>query len=91
MQSLPGLFRNTARALQSSQSDHACMMAYSLGELIDNLRKVKEGEATLEEFFACYVFDSERRNLAESVNPKHYDCMKDEPADVDEDAHYSAS
>jgi len=59
-QSLPGLFRNTAVALQSSKSDLACAMAFSLGQLIDNLRTVKDGGATIEEFWEYYVFDSNR-------------------------------
>lgn len=84
-QSLPGLFRNTAAALQSSKDDLACAMAFSLGQLIDNLRTVKEGGATIEEFFEHYVFDSERRKLADSVDRRHYDCMKDEIDDEDED------
>ena len=84
-QSLPGLFRNTAIALQSSKEDMACQMAFSIGQLIDNLRSVKEGGATIEEFFEYYVFDSDRRSLAGSVDPKHYDCMQDEPEDIDAD------
>ncbi len=50
-QSLPGLFRNTEAALRSSKDDYACAMAFSLGQLIDNLRAVKNGGATIEEFF----------------------------------------
>lgn len=86
-QSLPGLFRNTAVALQSSKDDYACAMAFCLGQLIDNLRTVKEGGATIDEFFEHYVFDSKRRNLADSVDRKHYDCMKDE---IDEDEKQTA-
>lgn len=82
-QSLSGLFRNTAVALQSSKNDMACAMAFSLGQLIDNLRTVKEGGATIEEFWEYYVFDSDRRNLADSVDAKHFDCMQDEPEDAD--------
>lgn len=88
-QSLNGLFRNTEVALRSSKDDMACAMAFSVGQLIDNLRAVKEGSATIDEFFDFYVFDSERRNLADSVDAKRYDCMQDEPEDVDDDAHYS--
>lgn len=84
-QSLPGLFRNTANALRSSPHDMACQMAFSLGQLIDNLRTVKDGGATIDEFFEYYVFDTERRNLADSVEPKDYACMRDdiENADVE--------
>jgi hypothetical protein len=84
-QSLPGLFRNTEIALRSSKDDMACAMAFSLGQLIDNLRVVKEGVATIDEFFEYYVFDSERRNLADSVEAARYECMRDEPDD-DENA-----
>ncbi len=83
-QSLPGLFRNSAAALRKSPDDMACAMAFSLGQLIDNLRTVKNGGATLDEFFEYYVFDSDRGPLADSVEPKDYVCMRDEPAD-DED------
>lgn len=84
-QSLPGLFRNTEIALRSSKDDMACAMAFSVGQLVDNLRAVKEGAATIDEFFEYYVFDSERRGLADSVNTKNFDCMQDEPEDVDAD------
>lgn len=86
-QSLPGLAKNTQRALESSRSDLACMCAYSLCELVDNLRKVKNGEATFEEFFAVYVFDStSEKPLAEGVNRKRFYCMRDEPeTDDDQD------
>lgn len=49
-QSLPGLFRNTAAALRRSPNDMACAMAFSVGQLVDNLRTVKEGKATIDEF-----------------------------------------
>lgn len=86
-QSLPGLFRNTADALRQSPDDMACAMAYSLGELIDNLRIVKDGGATLDEFFACYVFDrASDIKLADTVKPADYVCMRDEPVEADEAA-----
>lgn len=85
-QSLPGLFRNTAAALRRSDDDLSCAMAFCLGQMIDNLRRVKEGEATIDEFFSHYVFDSERRELANSVEAKHYLCMQDEIDDEDEAA-----
>lgn len=86
-QSLPGLFRNTARALQESPNDMACAMAFSLGQLVDNLRIVKDGGATLDEFFDHYVFDTkDASKLADSVNPDHYVCMKDDAAKDDEAA-----
>jgi hypothetical protein len=84
-QSLNGLFRNTEAALRSSTDNYACAMAFSVGQLIDNLRTVKEGGATIDEFFEYYVFDSERRGLADSVDKKNFDCMKDEPEDEPED------
>ncbi len=84
-QSLPGLFRNTEAALRSSKDDYACAMAFSLGQLIDNLRVVKNGGATIEEFWEYYVFDSERTHLADSVKKSNYDCMKDELEDEEVD------
>jgi hypothetical protein len=82
--SLPGMFKNTERALRSSKDDMACAMAYSLGELIDNLRVLKDGGATVDEFFACYVFDANSEGkLADRVRKEKYDCMQDEPTDVD--------
>jgi hypothetical protein len=91
--SLDGLFANVETALRSSQSDMACMVAYSLMEFGENLRLVKAGKATLDELFALYVFDAERKGepLTKRVDKRHYDCMRDEPEDVDDDAHYSAS
>lgn len=83
-QSLPGLFRNTESALRVSPDDMACAMAFSIGQLIDNLRAVKEGNATIDEFWEHYVFDSDRRGLADSVTTKNYVCMQDEPQDEDE-------
>jgi len=78
-QSLPGLFRNTARALQQSPDDMSCAMAFSLGQLVDNLRIVKNGGATIEEFFDLYVFDAkDTSKLADRVKPKDYICMQDE-------------
>ena len=82
-QSLPGLFRNTESALRSSTDPYACMMAYSLGQMIDNLRLVAEGKATAEEFFAIYVFDSERRGLADSVRKERYVCMRETADETD--------
>lgn len=85
MQSLPGLFKNTERALSKSPDDHACMLAFSIGELIDHLRMVKEGKATIEEFFEVYVFDSKRRDLADSVDAKRFVCMQEEAEGEDVD------
>ena len=77
--SLPGLFKNTERALRSSQDDYACVSAYSFGELIDNLRSLKDGSCTVEEFFAVYVFDAKSEGkLADRVQKKNYLCMRDE-------------
>lgn len=80
-QSLPGLFRNTEAALRRSPDDYACVMAYSLGALVDHLRDLKEGTCTMEEFFDFYVFDSERRNLADSVDKRKFLCMQDDLED----------
>lgn len=83
MQSLPGLFKNTKRALQKSPDDLACVTAFSLGELVDNLRLVKDGEVTFDEFFSHYVFDSQQTDLADSVKPDDFVCMADKVEDVD--------
>lgn len=80
--SLPGLFKNTEVALRSSTDEMACASAFSLGELIDNLKVLKDGNCTLDEFFACYVFDAKREGkLADSVDRNKYRCMQDEPED----------
>lgn len=77
--SLPGLFRNTAAALRVSPDDMSCAMAFSLGQLVDNLRAVKNGSATIDEFFECYVFDSKTdKPLADTVKNDDYVCMRDE-------------
>ena len=80
--SLPGLFKNTECALRSSKDDLACACAYSLGEMIDNLRLVANGECTAEDFFKVYVFDAKSEGkLADRVRRERYRCMQDEPAD----------
>lgn len=82
--SLPGLFMNTERALRSSKDDLACVSAYTLGELIDNLRVLKDGGCTAAEFFALYVFDSKADGkLADRVKKERYDCMQEEVEDVE--------
>lgn len=84
--SLTGMARNTCRALQSSKEDMACSLAFSLSEMIDNLRLVRDGEASVEEFFKLYVFDEkDKQSLADQVDPKLYDCMQVDPEDVDVD------
>jgi hypothetical protein len=85
--SLPGLFKNAERALRSSKDDLACASAYSLGEMIDNLREVAEGRETIEEFFKLYVFDVKKVDkLADRVQAKNYDCMQEDEIDADYDA-----
>lgn len=75
-QSLTGMFRNTAAALRVSEDDMACAMAFTLGQLVDNLRTVKDGGATVDEFFEHYVFDSKVEvKLADTVDNAHYACM----------------
>lgn len=87
MQSLPGLAKAATRALKSSRDDYACMTAFSICELVDNLRKVKNGESTLDEFFAVYVFDSKgEKRLADGVRREEFLCMRDEPEDEGDDA-----
>lgn len=80
--SLPGLFKNTECALRSSEDDLACACAYILGEMIDNLRLVANGECTVEEFFKLYEFDAKSTGkLADRVKKENFDCMQDEPED----------
>jgi hypothetical protein len=86
--SLHGLLSNTEHALRSSKDDYACMYAFSLMELGDNLRKLASGDATVEEFFALYVVNADdKSSWAETVDKAKYDCMQDDETDVDEDAH----
>jgi hypothetical protein len=90
--SLHGLLSNVESALRSSQDDYACMHAYCLMELGDNLRKVANGEATAEEFFALYVVDkNDKSSWAETVDKRRYDCMQEDEPDVDADVHYSSN
>lgn len=78
-QSLPGLAKTVARGLKSSRDDHACIAAFSVCEMVDNLRKVKDGEATLEDFFAVYVFDGKPdKPLANTIRRNDFFCMRDE-------------
>lgn len=80
--SLEGLLCNAERSLRSSRDPHACMQAYVLMELGDNLRMVARGEATIEEFFALYVVDvADREPLAPQVDRRKFACMQ-----VQEDA-----
>jgi hypothetical protein len=83
--SLDGMLSNVETALRSSKSDMACMVAYSLMEFGENLRLVKAGKATLDELFGLYVFDNEPKSepLTKRVDKRYYDCMQDEPEDVD--------
>lgn len=84
-QSLPGLAKATSRALKSSRDDLACMTAFSVCELVDNLRKLKDGECTAEQFFAVYVFDAKgEKKLADSIRRSDFYCMRDEPEDGEE-------
>lgn len=85
--SLPGLAKTAVRALRPSPNEMACYSAHSVCELVDNLRILKEGGCTVDEFFACYVFDSgtAETKLAEQVKPRDFLCMKDEPEEVDAD------
>lgn len=84
--SLPGLAKTAARALRSSRDDMACYSAHSVCELVDNLRILKDGGCTVEEFFATYVFDSKgEKKLADGVHTRDYYCMRDEPEETDED------
>lgn len=82
--SLPGLAKTASRALKSSRDDLACMAAFSVSELVDNLRVLKEGGCTIDEFFEVYVFDSKSDGkLADRIKAEDYYCMRDEPAEED--------
>ena len=86
MVSLDGLIVGVERALRSSKEDMACAYAYSLMEFAENLRLVKEGKATPDELFALYTMgEKEGAGLTKRVEKQYYDCMQDEPEDVDAD------
>lgn len=78
--SLPGLAKTACRALRTSRDDHACYSAGSICELVDNLRLLRDGKCTAEEFFTTYVFDSgsEEKKLADQVKPSDYECMRED-------------
>lgn len=86
--SLPGLAKTAARALRPSPNDMACYSAHSVCELVDNLRILKDGGCTVDEFFALYVFDSgtSETKLAEHVSPRDFICMRDDIENDDEAA-----
>lgn len=82
--SLDGLMAGVERALRSSKEDMACAYAYSLMEFAENLRLVKEGKATADELFALYTMGAkEGDGLTKRVDKRYYDCMQDEPEDID--------
>lgn len=84
--SLDGLMAGVERSLRSSKSDMACAYAYSLMEFAENLRLVRSGEAAIEELFDLYTFAPKpAEDLKKRVDKRYYDCMRDEPEDVDED------
>lgn len=84
--SLDGLMAGVERSLRSSKSDYACMYAYSLMEFAENLRLVRKGEATIDELFALYKLEAGPcEDLKQRVDKRYYDCMQDEPEDVDQD------
>jgi hypothetical protein len=82
--SLDGLMTGVERALRSSKDGMACAYAFSLMEFAENLRLVKEGKATSDELFALYKMgEKEGDGLTKRVEKRYYDCMQDEPEDVD--------
>lgn len=84
--SLDGLMAGIERSLRSSKEDMACAYAYSLMEFAENLRLVRKGEATIEELFALYKLnDGPCENLTKRVEERYYDCMRDDPEDVEKD------
>lgn len=83
--SLDGLMAGVETSLRSSKSDMACAYAYSLMEFAENLRLVKTGEATIDELFALYTLRPKpAEDLTKRVEKRYYDCMQDEPADIDD-------
>jgi hypothetical protein len=84
--SLHGLFSGIEASLRSSKDDYACMYAFSLMELGDHLRMMARGDATMDEFFALYVTNKDdKSSWAQRVDKRKYDCMQEEPADVEQD------
>lgn len=84
--SLDGLFAGVETSLRSSKSDMACAYAYTLMEFAENLRLVKAGKAPVEDLFAVYTLhDAPTDDLRKRVNERYYECMQDEPEDVDQD------
>lgn len=84
--SLDGLFAGVETSLRSSQSDMACLYAYSLMEFAENLRKVKKGDATLDDLFEVYKLQTDgHETLTKRVDKRYYDCMRDESEDTDVD------
>lgn len=85
--SLDGLMVGVERALRSSKEDMACAYAYTLMEFAENLRLVKEGKATADELFALYTMgEKEGDGLTKRVDKRYYDCMQDEPEDIEDEA-----
>lgn len=84
--SLDGLFSGIKTSLRSSKDDCACMYAFSLMELGDHLRMVQRGEATFDEFFALYKINpSDKSSWAEKVDKRQFDCMQEDPLNVEQD------
>jgi len=84
--SLDGLMAGVETSLRSSRDGLACAYAYSLMEFAENLRLVRKGEATIEELFELYKLNVEKvDDLKARVRKERYDCMRDEPADEDDD------
>lgn len=83
--SLDGLMAGVERSLRSSKNDMACAYAYSLMEFAENLRLVRSGEATIDELFALYTLEPKpAEDLKKRVEKRYYDCVQDEPADIDD-------
>jgi hypothetical protein len=82
--SLTGMFCTAEMALRSSSDDYACVSAYSIGVMIDNLRLLKDGKCSVDEFFDLYVFSDEENNLADLVIKEKYLCMKEDGHDAED-------
>ena len=82
--SLGGLMRTVEASLRSSRDSHACMNAYVLLELGDNLRLLAEGSCTVDEFFALYTISRDDKQVwADLVEQDNYAIFSDASEDAE--------
>jgi chloramphenicol O-acetyltransferase len=64
MISIDGLMVNICRALESSDDAYSAAYAYTVCEMVSNLKELKsrksEGEVVIDEFFSLYVLDEDK-------------------------------